>query len=166
MKFSNAAAVIIATLAASVSAAAIMDTKLEARIALPEPTDGGVHATPTLGSLTTPTTNEVLPRQSQQVDSTHPDEESAQNALDDSRAEGRRKLSATAANCRTSACHTCMNASTTASLAEVAACGLVAAGAEVGSAGGATVFVVSGFAACETAIVAGMAKSVVECEAL
>lgn len=150
MQFSNAITFILITLAASTSAAAVGNKN-----ALPRRVQ--VEATPTLSAL--------LPRQSE-VDSTHPDEESAQSALDDNRAEGRRKLSGTTANCKSASCHSCMTASTTAALAEVATCGIVAAAAEVGSSGAATAFVVAGFAACETAIVANMAKSVLECEAM
>lgn len=152
MQFTNAITFIIVTLAASASAAAV-NVDLAAR----DPSPLKTEATPTFSAL--------LPRQSE-IDSTHPDQETAQNALDDARAEGRRKLSGTTANCKTSACHTCMNASTVAALAEVAACGIVAAATEVGSSGAATAFVVAGFGSCETAIVANMNKSVLECEAM
>lgn len=158
MQFSNAITIIIATLAASALAAPqAADTTKEERRFIAKPTDKPT-ATPTLAALEA--------RQSQEVDSTHPDKESAQNALDDNRAEGRRKLSATSADCKNADCHTCMNASTVASLAEVATCGMVFAAAEVGTGGAATAFVVAGFAACETAIVANMAKSVLECQGM
>ncbi|KAJ4408020.1 hypothetical protein N0V82_009785 [Gnomoniopsis sp. IMI 355080] len=159
MQFTNAITFILVTLAASASAAAVAkDSDLVAR-EVPSPVVAGreVAGTRTLTAL--------LPRQSK-VDSTHPDKETAQTALDDSRAEGRRKLSGTTANCKSAACHTCMNSSTTESIAEVAGCGIVAAAAEVGTGGAATAFVVAGFSTCETAVVARMAKSVVECEAL
>lgn len=149
MQFSNAITFILVTLAASTSAAAVGNKQVLRMVQ-----DG---PTRTLSAL--------LPRQSE-VDSTHPDQESAQAALDDNRTEGRRKLSGTTASCKSADCHSCMTASTTAALAEVATCGIVAAAAEVGSAGTATAFVVAGFATCETAIVANMAKSVLECEAM
>lgn len=159
MKFTTATAFIIATLAATTSAAAL-DPKLAARNAVGD-------ATVNIESLPgTPVLSALLPRQSQTIDSKHQDRESAEAALDDNRAEGRRRLSGTTANCKTSACHSCMNAATLGSLAEVAGCGIIAAGAEVGTAGAGTPFVVAGFATCETAIVANMAKSVLECEAL
>lgn len=153
MQFSNTITFLLVTLAASTASAAAVrnnnkNVLREVKVEL---------GTRTLSAL--------LPRQSD-VDSTHPDEESAQSALEDNRAEGRRKLSGTTANCKSADCHSCMTASTTASLAEVATCGIVAAAAEVGTGGAATAFVVAGFASCETAIVANMAKSVLECEAM
>lgn len=151
MQFSNTITFILITLAASTSAAAVGNYNKDA------PRQVQVEPTPTLSAL--------LPRQSD-IDSTHPDQESAQTALDDNRAEGRRKLSGTTASCKSADCHSCMTASTTASLAEVATCGIVAAATEVGTGGAATAFVVAGFTACETAIVANMAKSVLECEAM
>ncbi|KAJ4395961.1 hypothetical protein N0V93_000177 [Gnomoniopsis smithogilvyi] len=156
MQFTNAITFIIAALAANASAAALRSSNTNA-IAARVPSPQEIEPTPIAAKI-------VL-RQND-VDSTHPDQETAQNALDDSRAEGRRKLSGTTANCKSSACHTCMNSSTVASLAEVAGCGIVAAAAEVGTSGTATGFVVAGFSACETAIVANMAKSVVECEGM
>lgn len=152
MKFtSTTAAIVLATFAAVTSAATLP----------------AAAAATTVAILLAPTkTQELAARQSMTVDSTHADKETADRALSDNREDGRRKLSGTTANCKTSACHTCMNAATTASIAEVIGCGIVGTAAEVGSAGSATGFVVAGFAACETAVVANMAKSVVECEAL
>lgn len=166
MKFTSATMLIIASLAAQVSAAAIAlddrqaqdgpDTTLKRALPAPSPMALSVRNNDDLPTLDI--------RQSQSVDSTHPDRESAQNALDDNRAEGRRKLSATTAKCKNADCHSCMSASTVTALAEVAGCGIVAAATEVGTAGAATAFVVAGFIACETAITGTMAKSVIECE--
>lgn len=176
MKFISTSVLLLATMAVNISAAALShdarqqpDTTLKRSLpAAPSPLP--LRAAPRDASPGPARSLPPLPlldvrQASDQIDSTHADRESAETALDDSRAEGRRRLSGTTASCKSGGCHTCMNASTTASLAEIAGCGLVAAAAEVGSSGTATAFVVAGFAACETAVTANMAKSVVECEA-
>lgn len=74
-----------------------------------------------------------------------------------------RKLSST--NCST-ACSQCQTGAVTTAVGEIALCGTAALATEVATAGVATILEISGFIACETAVIGELNKSEAECSSL